>query len=142
MKIIRSAIIKAVPEKVFEAITDFPAYSRWNPWIIMAEGECREGADVLVQARVGNKARPYHHRILKIDKPHVFHWCDRGWFTVLADGNRKRMLAPHPDGTRYQVELEVTGCMAFLVDWLFGKSLEEGMTAETEALKSYVEAAK
>ena len=139
MKITKTAIIKAAPEHVYDAITDFAAYPHWNPCLVKAEGLCQEGADVVVDARVGGKISQYHHCILTVDRPRVFHWCDVGWFTVLADGNRKRTLDPHPEGTHYQVELDVSGPLEFLVRWLFGSSLEEGMDRETQALKAYVE---
>ena len=139
MKITKTIIIKAKPEKVFTVVTDFAAYSGWNPWLVKAEGICKEGEDVVVNALVRGKIQQYHHKILEVTPSSVFHWCDKGWFTVFAYGDRKRILKPHPEGTEYTVILNVTGPLAFLVKWLFGASLEQGMSGETDALKVFVE---
>lgn len=139
MRIANSVIINASPEKVFAVITDFASYPDWNPWLPRAEGVCREGADVVVDAWVGGRLRPYHHRILRVDSPQVLHWCDKGWFTVLACGNRKRSLKAHPSGTEYTVELNINGPFAFLVSMLLAGSLGQGMADETAALKTYAE---
>ncbi len=139
MKIVRTAIIKAKPEPVFDAIIAFDAYSQWNPWLIKAQGACKVGEDIVVDVVLGKKIQQYHHEILKIDRPNLFHLCDKGWFTVFAYGERLRTLAPVAEGTVYKVELTIVGPLAFFAEWLLGKSLEEGMTRETDALKKYVE---
>lgn len=139
MKIVRTVIIKAKPEQVFDAITDFDAYGRWNPWLVKAQGECKPGEDIVVDVVIGKRIQQYHHDILEIDRPHRFHWCDKGWFTVFAYGERLRTCQPIAEGTAYTVELTITGPLAFFAQWFLGKSLENGMTQETAALKQYVE---
>lgn len=137
--ITRHCHIQAPPDKVFAVITDFSRYCHWNPWIVSARGECRVGADVVVMARLGGQDSEYHHRILAIEAPTLFHWCDEGWFTRLAYGDRKRTLVANGTGTDYTVTLRVTGVMSWLVKLLYGRHLEKGMTLETEALKHVVE---
>ncbi len=139
MKIVRTAIIKAKPEQVYDAITAFDAYSLWNPWLIKAQGVCQVGEDIVVDVVLGKKIQQYHHEILKIDRPNLFHWCDKGWFTIFAYGDRLRTLESVAEGTAYKVELTIVGPLAFFAKWLLGKSLEEGMTREADALKKYVE---
>jgi uncharacterized protein YndB with AHSA1/START domain len=139
MKIVRTTIINAKPEHVFAAITGFKAYSQWNPWLVKAEGECQTGEDIVVDVVFGKRIQQYHHKILKIDRPNVFHWCDKGWFTIFAYGDRLRTCVPVAGGTEYTVVLSITGPLSFLVEWLFGEHLAEGMTRETAALKQFVE---
>ena len=139
MNIEKTIIIRARPEEVFAAITDFGTYGQWNPWLIKAVGDCRPGADVVVNAYVRGKLQQYHHEILEVSPPYVFHWCDKGWFTIFAYGDRRRVLKPHPEGTEYTVTLNVSGPFEFIVQRFFGKSLEAGMNNETNALKSYLE---
>lgn len=135
----QQCIIQATPDKVFAHLTDFVAYRLWNPWIINAEGRCAVGETVQVQAKLGDRIGHYGHTILAVEAPSYFHWCDQGWFTRLAYGERIRHLEAHAEGTFYRVELRVTGVMARLVEWLYGTALEQGLAAETQALKQRVE---
>lgn len=139
MKIVRKEIIKASPDAVFNAVTNFSGYEKWNPWVVKAQGECKVGGSVVVDGWVGGKLQQYDHKILQVERPHLFHWCDVGWFTLFADGERIRTFEEHPEGTLYTVILNVIGPLAFIAQWIFGRSLEEGMTKETHALKHFVE---
>lgn len=139
MDIVRRIVINATPEAVFNAITDFPSYPLWNPWITKAVGSCEEGASVTVDAHLRGKTQQYLHTILSRKPPYEFLWCDKGWFTLFVDGRRLRQCVAVESGTEYTVTLSITGALTFLVKRLFGSSLEEGMTKETHALKQYVE---
>jgi len=135
----RQCYINRPPETVFATLCDFSAYERWNPWVVAIKGSCVEGEDVAVRAKLGKKIGQFQHRILKVDAPYVLHWCDKGWFTRLAYGERKRVLTAEGEGTQYQVMLTISGCMSGVVKHLYGEHLEKGMTAETHALQQWVE---
>ena len=131
--------INAAPDTVFRVLTDMDNYSVWNPWLIKAQGDCRVGGDVVVHAKVGGRIGCYHHHILTVDAPHTFHWCDKGWFTLFAKGDRLRTLTPTASGTEFTVVLTVQGVLSFIANALFAKGLEHGLIAETHALKAYAE---
>ena len=140
LKVEEEMVIAAPAETVFKTITALEAYREWNPWIIEAEGTPQEGQLVRVISQLGKKKMQVYHRILT-HKPYTeFRWCDTGWFTVFAYGQRARFLETLPQGgVRYRVELTITGIFSWLVKWLFGKSLASGLKAETEALKKRAE---
>jgi hypothetical protein len=94
--------------------------------------------DVKVKMRA--KIMSVQHRIL-ISKPNKeFRWCDVGWFTRLAYGERARYIKSLAnEGVEYRVELTVTGLFSWFVKLIYGKSLEAGLKAETNALKERAE---
>lgn len=139
IEITRQCYIDCPPEAVFAVLCDFTAYAQWNPWIVAAQGACTSGAKVAVKAKLAKRVGQYQHRILRIEAPYRLHWCDVGWFTHFAYGERKRELVAQGAGTNYTVTLTVSGCLSGLVNLLYGQALEKGMTEETQALKQWVE---
>ena len=89
---IEERTINASAEQVYDVIADFSRYGEWNPWIERIEGEPIPDTELVVDAVMGNERPQFRHRMLTADKPHVFHWCDLCWFTLLAKGDRKRTL--------------------------------------------------
>jgi len=140
LKLVETVTIDATPAAVFGVIADFDAYARWNPWVVWAKGVAKEGGEVDVKAKLGKRLQAVRHRILVFRPGIEFRWCDLGWFTVLAYGERARFLDPSGDGgTTYRVELSITGPMSGLVARLLGETLRQGLRAETMALKKRVE---
>ena len=131
--------IDAPPGAVFAVMVDLARYEEWNPWIVRGRGEVRAGAVVDVTARMGWRDLAVKHRVLRVEPDRELRWCDLGWFTRVAYGERGRLLEPHAGGTRYRCELSVTGIGAALVRGMYGRALAEGLEAETQALKARVE---
>ena len=128
--------ISTSPETVFGVITDLGAYKDWNPWIVAAEGFLAEGNLINVKAKMGDKYVRVQHRILTIKPFTEFCWCDVGWFTKLAYGQRVRFIEPLKDGgVKYRVQLTVTGPAKWIVKLIYGKYMEKGLKLETRALK-------
>ena len=133
--------IKATTQDVYNAVHDIKNYHRWNPWVVDGEGEIDDTSCITVTAAMGNKRAKFKHKMLNINAPHVFHWCDVGFFTVFAYGHRKRTFKDMGNGLcEYQCDLEVTGIGVFLAKLFFGEFMRKGMKAEADALQQYVEA--
>ena len=140
LRLSEERVIDAPAETVFDVITDLAGYEQWNPWIVKASGTPAEGATIRVKSLVGGRKIKVDHRILRNDRDREFRWCDLGWFTRLAYGERARWLEPRPDGkVAYRVELRITGVAAPLVKVILGDSLAWGLKAETDALKQRAE---
>jgi hypothetical protein len=135
MLITETIEINAPAQTVYDVLVDFEQYSQWNPWIVKAQGSAEAGAIVDVWGKVGGKVSHFQHKVLANQPPLLFHWCDLGFFTHFAYGERKRELTEIEGKTQLSVELKVTGVFAFLADWLYGKSLRQGMAEEITALK-------
>ncbi len=132
--------IDAPDHLVYEVIADLPHYREWNPWIYHAEGQATPGGRVVVKMRMLGKERCFDHRVLSTQPPHTFHWCDVGWFTALAYGDRLRKIERIADDKcRYQVDLRIKGVAEHLTRWLLGNALAQGMRQETFALKARAE---
>ena len=137
-----STTINADPQTVYNILTDLPSYADWNPWNFAARGEAVVGGPLVeVDVRLGSRVMTVKHRILVTAEPRVFQWCDTGWFTSLVYGQRTRYIDPCPEGgVEYRVEILLAGVLAPVAQAFFGKHMDEGMAAETEALKKRAEA--
>jgi hypothetical protein len=133
-------IVNASSDTVFNVITKLETYKEWNPWIVEASGIPDEGQLIEVKVKMGAKIISAQHRIL-VSKPNIeFRWCDVGWFTRLAYGERARFIKPLANGgVEYRVDLTVTGFLWWFVKLVYGKSMEAGLKAETNALKERAE---
>ncbi|CAA0082613.1 Uncharacterised protein [BD1-7 clade bacterium] len=137
---IEERTIDAPAETVFDVIADFPNYAEWNPWIERVEGKPEPGTDLVVDSVMGNRRPKFRHRMLTADRPYVFHWCDLGWFTLFAKGERKRTIEPVTDTQCvYRVELNVTGSGSGLASLFFGKFMKNGLNGEASGLKTRAE---
>jgi hypothetical protein len=140
LKYIEEAIIDSPAETIFDVMTDFASYRAWNPWIVEAKATSEHDV-IKVKSKLGRQTMAVRHRILTKRPATEFRWCDLGWFTAIAYGERARFLEKLPSGkVSYRVELTVTGFGARLVKVLYGKALASGLKAETVALKARAEA--
>lgn len=131
--------IAAAPEDVYDVLTDLNAYDQWNPWVVRAAGTVEPGNKVDVWPLLRGNQKHYRHRILEADRGRRFVWCDLGWFTLFAKGERHRTLEPTETGCRYTVELRLSGIAKSTADKQFGPSMREGLAAEADALKARCE---
>ncbi len=134
-------LIQADAESVYHLITDLENYAVWNPWVIEAHGQPAVGGALIpVTVKLGAKTMQVKHKILEMQPGRRFVWCDTGWFTAVACGQRARTLKPVGDAVHYRVELSVRGPLAWLARRLHGNALKAGLQAETAALKKLAEA--
>jgi hypothetical protein len=141
LRLVEETTIRARPDDVFRVMTDFDRYAEWNPWIVKARGTAKEGEIVTIRIKLGGRSpMRVRHRILTIVPGAELRWCDLGWFTAIAYGERTRRVEPLADGgVTYRAELTIRGIGWRLVRALHGRALAEGMKAETDALKRRAE---
>lgn len=140
MQLEEQEFIKATDEAVYKALTNLTHYNQWNPWVIeCSEGLVDEGKLTEVTVRLGKKTMKVKHKIVTLQPNSRFVWCDTGWFTLFAFGQRERTIESCEGGVNYQVTLKVTGVLAFVAQWLYKKDLIAGLKAESQALKRYCE---
>jgi hypothetical protein len=132
--------IAAPASTVFATLADFEGYARWNPWLVKAEGECREGALVHAWPVLDGVTKRYAHRVLAAQAPKHLLWCDLGWFTIFARGQRERWITERGAAScLYEVELRVRGPFAGLAERSYGRALRRGLRIEADALKAHCE---
>jgi len=103
--------IDAPPERVWSVLTDFGGYPAWNPLLLEARGEAREGARRLV-------------------------W--KGGVPGLLHGEHYFELTPEGSGTRFVQGEHFTGVLSLLLPAGLRKKLERGYAGMNEALAQRV----
>ena len=79
---LRSEIeIRAPVELVWEVLTNLRAYGEWNPFIVEAEGQMREGAVIGTTVNFpGNRERNFRRRVVKLTPMTELRWS---WTALL-----------------------------------------------------------
>ena len=80
-------IINSSANRVWELITDFGNFPRWNPFIRRATGKIKTGEklEIFVQPS-GTKGETFHPKVLKVDPNHELRWLGRLYLPWLFDG--------------------------------------------------------
>jgi hypothetical protein len=141
MRELREAIeIRATPTRVWEILTDFPAYPEWNPFITSIAGELTSGSTLEVRiAPPGATPRTFKPRVLVVESGRELRWLGRLLVAGVFDGEHSLRIEPSDDSRVHFVQAE--RFRGVLVP-LFGSTLEKtarGFTAMNEALKRRAE---
>ncbi len=79
-------IINAGKEKVWQVLTDFKSYGKWNPFLVSVEGAPVAGTR-LVNTMV-NKGKPmtFKPKVMKAEDGRGFAWLGHLWVKGIFDG--------------------------------------------------------
>ena len=141
-ELITSVDINATPERVWEVLTDLPAYPQWNPFIISAEGTFEVGG------RPSLSLPPLNALLRTTLRPTVLDVipCRRLQFQLtfttlrmpgLFDTDHTLTVTPHDGGVRLRHQVRFRG---LLVPLMIRRL--PGFTAMNAALKDQVEGAR
>ncbi len=143
MRSLRTEIqITASPEAVWEVLTDFSAFTEWNPLILEARGELEEGSRIAVTLKAG-EGRPFRvrPRLLRVSAHRELRWLGRVGLPGIFDGEHIFRIEPGPDGTGTRF-IHMENFRGILVPLLWKKLDSEtraGFEAMNQALKERVE---
>lgn len=137
--LIEERIIDAPVEIAYNLSTDLLRYTEWNPWTIFASHKAEIGGFANITVVLGKKQMVVKHKILEMKPNERFVWCDTGFFTYFAFGQRIRTFRKTENGTFYRCELKVTGILSFFAKMLYQEKIRVGMIAESDALKQTAE---
>lgn len=109
--------IAAPPEVVWRILTDFAGYARWNPFIVEAAGEAREGARFTALFRpAGARGVRLRPRVLRAEPYRELRWRGSVLVPGLYDGEHAFTLTALPGGgTRVRQQERFTGLLAPLM---------------------------
>ena len=96
MKELRTEIeIQASAERVWQILTDFASFPKWNPFIRRASGEPRIGArlEVFLQPS-GARGMTFRPEVLKAEPNHELHWLGHLLVPGLFDGRHIFTIVP------------------------------------------------
>lgn len=133
--------IAATPEKVWSILLDFPAYSKWNPFIRSISGTARPGARLQVRIQPeGRRAITFRPKVLEVADGHTLRWLGHLGVPGLFDGEHAFELATLTDGgTRLTQSEFFTGLLARLIFPSMEAATTAGFQAMNQALKQRAE---
>ena len=137
-RIVTQIDIDASPAAVWTQLTDFQAYPEWNPHVVSAAGDLREGATLdIVVSRAGQRDRGMAVRITTIEPGRRLAWVGRFGHRALFEGEHTFELVALEGGrTRLHNVETVSGLLAGFVT---ADEPEREYEAMNRALKARVE---
>ena len=131
-------VINAPPERVWQVLTDAPAYHEWNPEIIGVEGEMGLGKRIVARVRLGDGAlRRVPMRVSRFEVPSRMEWLG-GLPLRLFVGRRTFTVTPRSGGSEFRLHLEMSGLLSPLISKSVGDRQPE-VESFSAALKRRVE---
>ncbi|MGH4016662.1 MAG: SRPBCC family protein [Pseudonocardiaceae bacterium] len=143
MRELRSQVdIDAPPERVWEALTSFPTFPSWNPFIREAEGRLTPGARIKIKLRLGRWLVTFHPVLTVVDEPRELRWLARQWMPGIFDVDRRFLLEPlGRAGSRFVQSESGSGIFAPLLMLIMGARILRGYEEFNAAIKERVERA-
>jgi hypothetical protein len=124
-------LIQASPERVWQMLTDFPAYPEWNPFIVSLQGRPEWGQRLAVKVRTGEgREHVFEPVVLQATPPTRLRWLGRFGVPGLFDGQHDFALEAQAGATRLRHQESFRG---YLVPFLW-KSVEPATRAGFEAM--------
>ncbi len=118
-KVVRMDVTVEGPRRdVWAGITNFAVYRTWNPFLIRAEGQAREGSDLeLVVALPGHGPRTLDAKVLIVREGRKLRWQDHRVLPGVEDWEYEIVLEP-VGGGRVLVaqQLRIEGLLAPFAD--------------------------
>lgn len=134
-----TTVIDAPPKEVWRVLTDFSAYSAWNPFMDRIEGVAATGAKLVVHMQNGARGMTFKPTVLVADPGRELRWLGKLGPGGLFDGERVFILEPtDAGGTRLTHGERFSGLLVRLVPGTT-KDTDAGFDAFDTALKQRVE---
>jgi hypothetical protein len=133
--------IQSSAEDVWEALTDFAAYSHWNPFIVQAAGQPVSGVRLELQMQLpGRRPTTFRPKLLEASPTHRLRWLGHLLVPGLFDGEHTFTIEPSgPGQVRLTQQEEFRGPLAPLILAFIAKPTQEGFRQMNQALKARVE---
>lgn len=134
--------IKAPASRIWRILTDFPAYSTWNPFVRSIAGSTSPGSRLKVTVQPqGGQPMSFAPEVLACVEEREFRWRGRVLFRGVFDGEHSfRLSESVPGSCRFVHEEVFSGALVPLV--MHGSMLsgtEAGFQAMNLALKERAE---
>ena len=140
-EIVTSVEIAATPARVWQALSDFPAYRRWNPVIRKISGPLVPGGVLSVLFRPRGSLPVWFRAMLTVVQPELeFRWTGKMIATALFSGDHYFILRPRAPGRTELTQGEVfKGALAPMMYRLLAGYNRAGFLEMNAALKAYLE---
>jgi hypothetical protein len=132
--------IAAPPADVWEVLTDFAGYARWNPFIVDAGGQARPGRALFITIKPpGWRQMSLRPTVLVADPARALRWRGKLLVPGLFDGEHYFKLEAAGEGCHFVHGEQFSGLLVGLMGERFFASVRSGFEAMNEALKARVE---
>ena len=135
-------LVAAPPERVWEVLVDLARYPEWNPFLVSASGQVREGERLEIRFQPpGGRALTMRPTVTRARPAEALEWLGRLAVPGLFDGRHIFELHRAPGGTRLVQREEFRGLLVPLLARSLDRHTARGFVAMNEALKARVEQA-
>ena len=136
--------IDATPERVWQVLTDLPAYAEWNPFVTRADGAfvvgSRQAVSVpAVNTFVQSRLRPTVREVVPFRRLTVWSRLDRLGLPGLFDVEHTMTLTDHEGGVRLWLQDRFGGLLAPLLIRGLNRHRMAAFNAMNQALKERAE---
>ena len=134
--------INASADRVWKILSDFPAYSTWNPFVREISGAPKVGERLRVFVQLpGGKGMTFKPTVLKAEENRELRWLGRLIIPGIFDGEHYFQIEPiGEDRIRFMHGEKFRGLLVRLFAGTLEKGTTEGFKAMNEALKKRAEA--
>ena len=142
MVALRTEIDIAAPAaRVWDVLTDFAAYSDWNPFIRRIAGPLASRGRLLVRIQPpGGRAMSFRPTVLRVEPGRELVWRGRTLLPGLFDGEHRFALVPHgADRVRFIHAEQFSGVLVPLLRRSLETTTRQGFEAMNTALKRRAE---
>jgi|MEHZ01.5.fsa_nt_MEHZ011451974.1_30 hypothetical protein len=140
-ELITKTNISADSAEVWKHLSSFNQYEQWNPFVISAQGEAIEGAQIQVTIQPpGGKPTNFQPTLLVVEEEREIRWLGHFLIPGLFDGEHYFEISPTTDGNIALVQGErFSGLMAWLLMPLIEADTKAGFESMNAALKLLAE---
>ena len=132
--------IEATPNVVWDVLTDFAAYSDWNPFITSADGTASVGATIVARFQPPDgRAVTLKPKVTVVEDHETLEWFGHVVLPGLFDGRHRFELQGTPSGTRVVQAEQFDGLLVRLFRKSINTSTRAGFEAMNQALKGRAE---
>lgn len=132
--------IQAPPELVWQVLTDLPRYGEWNPFCLVCESTLQPGDPIRMQVNLTGKPQAVEEVMAVFIPGRRFAYRMKPMPAGALSSLRSHDLEPSgPAQTRYHSHFELRGWLRPLVLALYGRTLEAGFAAMTDAVRTRAE---
>lgn len=134
-------LINANPEEVWQTLTNFSNYPKWNPFITLLTGDVNVGNKITVRIEApGASVNTFKPRVLTFAPNKEISWLGQLLFSGIFDGHHKLQLADNKNGTTtFKQGEKFTGVLVPLFKKQLEVNTKNGFHAMNQKLKEIVE---